>query len=97
MKKSKLIFVFALSLALLFASTAVSFAAEPIVLSDDVSIVPYDWRDTWDANQNNAYIDILKGMNIPLRRSRLSGVARATVPDKRSHIKCYLAWLGSRP
>ena len=27
----------------------------------------------------------LKNMNITLRRSRLSGVARATIPDKQSH------------
>ena len=25
-------------------------------------------------------------MNITLRRSRLSGVARATIPDKQSHL-----------
>ena len=26
------------------------------------------------------------GVNITLRRSRLSGVARATIPDKQSHL-----------
>ena len=27
-----------------------------------------------------------KSLNIMLRRSRLSGVARATIPDKQSHL-----------
>ena len=31
------------------------------------------------------YVSITGNMNITLRRSRLSGVARATLPDKQSH------------
>ncbi len=37
-------------------------------------------------------------LNITVRRSRLSGVARATIPDKQSHhVMRYCAFAGSKP
>ena len=46
-------------------------------------------------------IEYSSRMIITVRQSRLSGVARATCPDQRSHCLCllisYLAWAGSRP
>lgn len=40
----------------------------------------------------------IENVNITVRRSRLSGVARATIPDKQSHhVMRYCAFAGSKP
>ena len=50
-------------------------------------LMPDEGKIEWSKNVRVGYLDqhtVL--VNITLRRSRLSGVARATIPDKQSHL-----------
>ena len=46
----------------LFPVTASASIGQTVRVNSDVTEVIYDWRDSWDANQNNAYIDIVSGI-----------------------------------
>ena len=49
-------------LAAMFCMTVPVMASTSVVVNDDVTVEQYDWSADWDANQNNAYVDIVSGI-----------------------------------
>lgn len=49
-------------LAAMFCMTVPVMASTSVVVNDDVTVEQYDWSADWDANQNNAYVDIISGI-----------------------------------
>ena len=60
MKRKGLVLIIVLVLVFVFAYP--SFADGYDIVIDGNAIIPYYWQDSWDANQNNAYIDLINGI-----------------------------------
>ena len=64
MFKKRIAFILISCVLLIFGSYPapdVAASSDSIRVDDDVTVEKYYWQDTWDANQNNAYIDIVSG------------------------------------
>jgi len=62
MKKIRVLLIAALLLICTASMTLPVSAGTGIKVNDDMTVEMYDWSATWDANQNNAYIDIVNGI-----------------------------------
>ncbi len=77
----KKILIIAAMLAAMFCMTVPVMASTSVVVNDDVTVERYDWSADWDANQNNAYVDIISGI--------LSGKTEMECVGSSRHVRAF--------